>query len=171
MKVLFNQLKESSLEEIQRYGPNNIASETITQVKKLCMALQEIQQQPVLVGIRTLIPTTDSQRVGLQALLKSFTILMLDEDKSIKRITPENSKQLLDPYILQEKLPTPYVALIPNVVGRNQQPDILLSLSNLYQNLSFLKDLVKLSSGKIQTPFKRLTNIPQSLSYANADSL
>lgn len=96
---------------------------------------------------------------------------MLDEDKSIKRITPENSKQLLDPYILQEKLPTPYVALIPNVVGRNQQPDILLSLSNLYQNLSFLKDLVKLSSGKIQTPFKRLTNIPQSLSYANADSL
>lgn len=39
---------------------------------------------------------------------------MLDEDKSIKRITFDNSKLLLDPYLLQEKLRTAYVVIVPH---------------------------------------------------------
>lgn len=46
-------------------------------------------------------------------LLAGFTILMMSEDKAILRITADNSREKLDPYVLQEKLQTPYAVLIP----------------------------------------------------------
>jgi len=48
-------------------------------------------------------PKQGELKVGLQALLENFIVLMLDEDKSIKRYT-STTLQKIDPYLLQEKL-------------------------------------------------------------------
>ena len=46
-------------------------------------------------------------------MLLSFNVLLMSEDKNILRITYENHREKLDPYILQEKLQTPYALLVP----------------------------------------------------------
>jgi hypothetical protein len=99
---------------------------------------------------------------------------MLHEDKSIKRISAETSKELLDPYLLSEKFNTAYVIMVPNVYGGGKA-DVLASLSTFYPGLCLLKDLVKLSKPttieKALTPFKRLTGIPPQLEVFKGDSL
>ena len=46
-------------------------------------------------------------------LTMGFIILMLSEDKVITRITPDNMRTKLDPYMFQDKLGSPYLVLIP----------------------------------------------------------
>lgn len=67
----------------------------------------------MLLCVKSMITDGDTFGIGLEALLHSFVILLMDEDKSFKKITLDNHKQLLDPYLLQEKLSTPYVVLVP----------------------------------------------------------
>ena len=85
---------------------------------------------------------------------------MLDEDKTVKRVTLDNWRQVLDPYYLQERIRTPYVALIPLSPS---SPDVLLSMSDLYPRLCFIKDLLKLRSGGHPAPLRRLSAIPPIL--------
>jgi hypothetical protein len=42
-----------------------------------------------------------------------FVILLLTEDKVITRITPENMRAKLDPYMFHDRLGSPYLVLIP----------------------------------------------------------
>ena len=46
-----------------------------------------------------------------------FVVLMLTEDKVITRITPENIRDKLDPYVFHDRLGTPYLVLIPPASG------------------------------------------------------
>jgi hypothetical protein len=88
---------------------------------------------------------------------------MMDEDKTIKRITLENYRQTMDPYMLQEKLKTPYIVLVP-INGAS--PDVLLSMSELYPKLCYIKDLIKLrrdSDFSGLSSFKRLSALPPQL--------
>ena len=57
---------------------------------------------------------TGQSAVGIDGMLAmGFVVLMLSEDKMITRITPDNVKQKLDPYVFQDRLGTPYLVLIP----------------------------------------------------------
>jgi hypothetical protein len=71
---------------------------------------------------------TGQSAVGIEGMLAmGFVILMLSEDKVITRITPDNMRTKLDPYVFQDKLGSPYLVLIPpNSHSANHQ-DILIS--------------------------------------------
>ena len=74
--------------------------------------LQELSQQPLQFCVRNI--TTNSSQIGLESLLLSFAILLMIEDKTITRITIDNHRQKLDPYLLQERMLTPYAIFVPN---------------------------------------------------------
>jgi len=76
------------LNEVTRYGANTVSSERIRDIKRTVLYLQEIGQQPLEICVKRM--TQKRKSIGIQSLLLGFTVLLMDEDKSILRITAEN---------------------------------------------------------------------------------
>ena len=96
-----------------------------------------------------------THRIGLQVLLATHVIILIDESKSIKRITEAN----FDPYMLAEKLRTSHLVMLPSSTSL-----ILASQSQLYQPMCLLRDfrltLTGLNTLKIRNPYARLSALP-----------
>jgi hypothetical protein len=91
MSILNEQISSGEplkIEEVTKYGSTQAFNQSI--VAKMQARLQEISQQPTQFCIRNII--TNSSQIGLEALLLSFSILLMSEDKNITRITIDNHR-------------------------------------------------------------------------------
>lgn len=69
----------------------------------------DIKQQPLMINIKDLSQAID-HRIGIESLLATHEVIMIDENKNLTRLNQAN----FDPYLLAEKLQTPHVVMIPN---------------------------------------------------------
>lgn len=167
LSLLLSGSESLNLEAIQRFGNNPIQHEVVARLKRDYQQLQEINQQPLLICVKSLTPTegANPHRIGLEALLQSFTVLLLDEEKNVRRLNEEGPKRF-DPYLLQEKFNIAYVVLVPH----GGQSEVLVSMSSFYPALSMLKDLNKLSKGATAVdPFKRMSGLPLHMGAFSSD--
>jgi hypothetical protein len=101
-------------------------------------------------------------------LAMGYVILLLSEDKQITRITPDNLRSKLDPYVFQDRLGTPYLVLIPPASQAAQHQDILVSQSTLYGPLCLLRDLLRGGGLKAPPFFRRHTSLSPALALAGS---
>jgi hypothetical protein len=99
-----------------------------------------------------------------------YVVLLMSEDKVITRITPDNARSKLDPYVFQDRLGSPYLVLLPPSTLSSNYHDILISSSSLYPSLCHLSDLLRLFSNSTTSnlPFmRRYTYLPVSMSVSS----
>eukprot|EP00347_Sterkiella_histriomuscorum_P024492 403330924 len=172
-------LKHSSISEtlnakilqVQEQGANPFSSINIKNFRSIKEKIHEVNQMPMKLCIMDLSnKMNQTNRVQISQLVEHFDVILMDDDKQILKFDTQSDK--FDLYMIQEKLHSPYMILIPA-----DQSKILVSQSEaLYYNLNFLKDFVKLQSQKPQytlTPqlLKRHTQLPVLLHSFQQNSL
>ena len=99
MRILTDQINSKEplhIEEVTKYGQSQAFNQAL--VKTQSNRVTELSQSPIIFCVKNV--TSNVSMVGLEALLMSFSVLMMSEDKQITRITIENHRQKLDPYML-----------------------------------------------------------------------
>ena len=113
--------------------------------------LGEIREEPMEICVN------GGAGKGMEQLMKHFTVIVMDENKTLVRMTLDK----FDPYLVADKFPTPYLILIPASPATT-----LLSSSTLYPVLSLTKDIYQLlTRGYPQSYLKRATMIPPIVKY------